>query len=252
MYICLYKYIHIYIYIYIYIYTCMYIVYICIFICTHIYRDIYRYMYIYMFPYLHATHMFFTLIRVYIYVPIFRLSLCTGSFKCLAIRSAACTCPIGSTILTQILIWRRRDAATTAQSSPSTSRSTACACSAPKACVRLVLALSSALSSRLTGSSFVLARLCIPVCECVFLCWSVLQCVNMCCSVLKCVVMCYSSLSQCDALYVLYAAVCYRVLLQCVATCCTHGSLLYSSRVAAHCVCCCTMESVAVCCSHLQ
>ena len=38
----------------------------------------------------------------------------------------------------------------------------------------------------------------------------------MCCSVLKCVVMRYSSLSQCDALYVLYAAVCYTRSLICV------------------------------------
>ena len=93
---------------------------------------------------------------------------------CLAIRSAACRCLIASPISTFQLsgmgTTRRRDAATTAQSSPSMCRATACACSAPTACVRSELVLSIALSSRPPGAPFVLmhAYILVHACICVF------------------------------------------------------------------------------------
>ena len=59
---------------------------------------------------------------------------------------------------------RQRDAATTAQSLPSTCRATACACSAPTACARSVLVLSIALSSRPPGGLLVLACMCMSTC----------------------------------------------------------------------------------------
>ena len=96
-------------------------------------------------------------------IPLFT---CTGRFKCLAIRSAACWCPLASPLSTQMLCMmgvttERRDAATTAQSSPSTCRATACACSAPTTCACPVLVLWSALSS---GALLVLACMCMSTC----------------------------------------------------------------------------------------
>ena len=88
----------------------------------------------------------------------------------MAIRSAACrACLIASPVLIPVLCGlgttRRRDAATTAHSTPSTCRATACACSAPVARTRTVLVLSIALSSLLPGA---------PLCN---------SCVAVCCSV---------------------------------------------------------------------
>jgi len=177
------------------------------------------YIYTYIFPYMHTIHMFFTYIHL--------LSACTGRLMCSAIRLAACWCPRASPISTEWLCGmgttRRRDAATTAQSSPSTCRATACACRAPTACAHSVLVLSIALSSRPPGAPFVLARMCncmcmhasvyMHLCICVYVdgavtCWgvcctrcllsitccSVLQCVAVCCSVLQCVAVCCSVL----------------------------------------------------------
>jgi len=99
---------------------------------------------------------------------------CTGSFMCMAICLAACRAyliasPISIPMLCMMGATRRRDAATTAQSTPSTCQATACACSAPTARTRTVLVLSIALSSRSPGA---------PLCNSPdAVCCSVLQCV---------------------------------------------------------------------------
>ena len=125
----------------------------------------------------------------------------------MAIRSAACWCPIASPFSTHKLgTTRQRDAATTAQSLPSTCRATACACSAPTACARSVLVLSRALSSYLKGASFALPRLCIFVCECVFLCTLMHLCIYIHASVYLCVCRWCGDVLGCVAYEVLYYA----------------------------------------------
>jgi len=94
----------------------------------------------------------------------------------MAIRSAACrACRIAFLLSISMLlvmgITRLRHAATTAQSTPSTCRATACACSALMARMRSVLVLSIALSSLLPGAPCATLEL---------------QCVTVCCSVLQC------------------------------------------------------------------
>ena len=179
MYIYTYIYIYIYVFIYIYIYTYIYIyifiyfyIYTYVYIYIYIYMYIYIYIYIYIYVYIYLTHVYmYAFICMYLpytcSVYVF-LSASTGSYKCRAIRSGACGCPIASPLPTHMLCTmgttRRRDAATTAQSSPSTCQATACACSAPTACARSVLVLSAALSSRPPGASFVLARMCVSMC----------------------------------------------------------------------------------------
>jgi len=111
------------------------------------------------------------------YLFLFPLSLilCTGDFMCLAIHSAACRACLIASLISILLLWimgttRRRDAATTAHSTPSTCRATACASSAPTARTRTVLVLSIALSSLLPGAPLYNAP------------------VAVCCSVMRCVV----------------------------------------------------------------
>jgi hypothetical protein len=98
---------------------------------------------------------------------------CTGSLTYLAIRSAAYrACLIASPrsipMLCILGTTRRRDAATTAHSTPSTCQATACVCSAPMAHTCTVLVLSIALSSLLPGAHLCNSR--------VAVCCSVLQC----------------------------------------------------------------------------
>ena len=92
----------------------------------------------------------------------------------MAIRSAACrACLIASLRSIPMLCimgtTRRRDAATTAHSTPSTCQTTACVCSALMARTRTVLALSIALSSLLPGAPLYNSRLAVNC--------SLLQCV---------------------------------------------------------------------------
>jgi len=106
---------------------------------------------------------------------------------------------------------RRRDAATTAHSTPSTCRATACAYSAQMARTRPVLVLSIALSSRPPGA---------PSCNSPdAVCCSVLQCVAVCCSVLQCCsavparcsLVQLSSCSELQCFAVCFSVVCMRL-----------------------------------------
>jgi hypothetical protein len=104
---------------------------------------------------------------------------CTGALTYLAIRSAAYrACLIASLRSIPMLCimgtTRRRDAATTAHSTPSTCRATACVCSALMARTRTVLVLSIALSSLLLGALLYNSR--VSVWCSVLQCVAVLQC----------------------------------------------------------------------------
>ena len=160
VYLCIFIYIrtytHIYIYkcLYVYIYTCVNIqcknVYIFVLFEVYIYSN-----YIYVFSYVQLCLLIYTLLHILNFVCpflVFPLSYppslvsCTGILKYLAIRSAACrACLIASPLLIPMLCGmgttRRRDAATTAHSTPSTCRATACVCSAPMAHTRTELVL---------------------------------------------------------------------------------------------------------------
>jgi len=193
MHICIYTYIHIYVHTFMFtcIYMCQYIIYECIHTC--IVCRIYIFKYIYVFLHVQSCLLIYSLVHtsdcvclslifLWFRLPFSRFSFyypyslvsCTGGLTCMAIRSAACRAcliasPISITMLCGLGTTRRRDAATTAHSTPSTCRATACACSAPVARTRTVLVLSIALSSRTLGA---------PSCNSPIAVWcSVLQCV---------------------------------------------------------------------------
>jgi len=162
---------------------------------------------------------------------------CTGILKFLAMRSAACrACLIASPLsITMLLVMgttRRRDAATTAHSTLSTCRATACVCSALMARTLTVLVLSIALSSLLLGAHLCNSRVAVRC--------SVVQCVAM----LQCsaheVFSCATDLLQFLVASASFACSCMAMSLFMCAAC---EIILHVSM----CVCVCVCDRIYMC-----
>ena len=225
-------------------------IHICVFTCTIVFADLHF-----------GTYFLFCLpSRFLIFSVSFPLSLiaCTGNLTYLAIRSAAYrACLIASPISISILCimgtTRRRDAATTAHSTPSMCQTTACVCSALMARTLTVLVLSIALSSLLLGAPLCNSRVAV---NCGLLqCVAVLQCSAhevFCCAthLLQSLVASASFASSCMAMSLFNVCWLCGVFCMCLRVCWFVFVIVYIfvcvSVYECFCVCWCLCEGLCV------